>query len=73
MATGGTDGWMVEHCITLLGRRWRLHLERAFALSDQIVRSHQPHIHALAKALTERGLIEGEEVEQIFAAQGVAP
>jgi hypothetical protein len=66
----GGDSWLVEHSINLLGRRWRLHLERAFALADQIVRTHQTHIHTLAKALTERGLIDGEEVEQIFAAQG---
>jgi hypothetical protein len=63
----GTDSWQVERCIALFGRRWRLHLDRAFALADQIVRTHQPHIHALAKALTERGLIEGEEIKEIFA------
>jgi hypothetical protein len=66
----GTDSWHVECSIAVLGRRWRLHLERAFALADQIVRGHQPHIHALAKALVTRGLVEGEEVEAIFQAQG---
>ena len=44
----------------------RLHLDRAFGLADQIVRSHQPHIHALAQELTKRGLVDGGEVEAIF-------
>jgi hypothetical protein len=69
----GTDSWHVECKIALLGRRWRLHLERAFQLADRIVRDHQPHIRTLAAALVERGVIGGEEVEAIFDAIGLPP
>jgi hypothetical protein len=62
----GTDSWQVQCMIAVLGRRWRLHTEGSFSLADQIVRNHQPRIHALAEALTERGLIDGEEVEAIL-------
>jgi hypothetical protein len=62
----GTDFWNVDQRIPLLGRRWRLHLDRAFWLADQIVRGHQPHIEALASALIARGMIRGAEVEQLF-------
>jgi hypothetical protein len=62
----GTDSWQVEQRIEMLGRRWRLHLDRAFGLADRIVRNHQPHIHALASALVERGMIDGDEIEEMF-------
>ena len=61
------DGeYVAEKLIPLLGRRWRLHLDRAFTMADRIVRGHQLHIETLATALIARGLIEGEEVEAIF-------
>lgn len=62
----GTDCWQVEQRIPMLGRRWRLHLERCFTTADHIVRQHQAHIHALADALVERGTVEGDEAWRLF-------
>lgn len=62
----GTDWWQVMQRIPLLGRRWRLHLDRAFELADRVVRDHQQHVEALADALVDRGLVEGDDVMNLF-------
>lgn len=62
----GSDYWQVEDRIPYLGRRWRLHLTRAFETADQIVREHQPHIKALAHELVTHGRVEGEDVYALF-------
>jgi hypothetical protein len=69
---GGGDGHehgdlkSVKTYIPLLGRRWRMHLQRAFVLSDKLVREHQPYIYALAKKLHRRGRLKGKEIKAIF-------
>lgn len=68
----GTDHWRVWQRQPFLGRRWRLHLQRAFETADHIVRRHQPHIEALAAALALHGEIDGEEVYRLFDDAGPA-
>lgn len=63
---GTTDWQYVQHARTKLGRRWRLHMDRALERAVSIVRDHPRHIEALAGALIEHGYVDGEEVEEMF-------
>jgi hypothetical protein len=58
------------HARSKLGRRWRLHSGRAWDRAWRIVRGHPNHIEALAAALIERHLVDGDEVSAIFDAAG---
>jgi len=63
-----TDWKHIIHARPKLGRRWRLHMDRAWARAVRIVRDHPAHIEALAAALLERSLLDGEEVFAILDA-----
>jgi hypothetical protein len=65
-----TDCQHIVHAGTKLGRRWRLHMARAWARAERIVRAHPGHIEVLAATLITRGLIDGQEVFDIFDAAG---
>jgi hypothetical protein len=65
-----SDWRYVENARTKLGRRWRLHTDRAWDRATRIVRSRPNHIEALAAALIERNLVDGDEAFAIFDAAG---
>jgi hypothetical protein len=66
-----TNDWRyAEHARSKLGRRWRLHTDRAWDRATRIVRGHPNHIEALAAALIERHLVDGDEAFAIFGAAG---
>jgi hypothetical protein len=63
----------LRHARTKLGRRWRLHMDRARERAIHIVRAHPQHIDGLASVLIQRGVVEGEEVEDMFDRFGAVP
>jgi hypothetical protein len=65
-----TDWRSAQHAVSKLGRRWRLHSDRAWDRATRIVRGHPNHIEALAAALIERNVVEGDEAFDIFDAAG---
>jgi hypothetical protein len=65
-----TDWCSAQHARSKLGRRWRLHMTRAWDRATSIVRAHPAHIEALAAALIERGLVDGDKVFGTFDAAG---
>jgi hypothetical protein len=66
----GSDWWHVQQYIPMLGRRWRLHMKRAFKRTMKLVSDHPLHIGFLAGALVKRGRIEGDDVRATFMAAG---
>jgi len=60
------DGDMVEQRLALVKPSGDWYAGRAFGVAIRIVRSHQPRISALADALLEHGMLDGDTVEDLL-------